>query len=133
MKNTSMEPSVLPPFLPFLQEVLKNCRCFQNGEPCAFWIFRGDWVKMREWILSVGSWGFSESNFQLLMKYHIRWKNVNYNNNRNHNVLYLLTFFKCLQLVNWICFMNKEHSSVINLQMKIVLSGNLPENSLCTM
>ena len=27
-------------------------------------------------------------------------KNVNYSNNHNHNVLYLLTIFKCLQLVN---------------------------------
>ena len=31
---------------------------------------------------------------------HVRQKNVDYNNNHNNNALYLLTTFRCLQLVN---------------------------------
>ena len=46
--------------------------------------------------------------------------NINYSNNHNHNVLYLLTIFKCLQLVNKKRFMNKKYSSILNLQIKIV-------------
>ena len=63
------------------------------GHLVIFWIFRGEWSFS-------GGWGFSESNFQLLIKYLIRYKNVNYSSNHNHNVLYLLTVFKCLQLVD---------------------------------
>ena len=46
-----------------------------------------------------GTRGFSESNFQLFIKYHIIFKkNIDYNYNHNHNVLYVLTIFKSLQL-----------------------------------
>ena len=41
-----------------------------------------------------GGWRFSESNFQLMMKYYIRYKSVNYS---SHHVFYLLTIFKCLE------------------------------------
>ena len=62
-----MEPSVLPPFL---EGGLKLFQCWQKGGTCTFWNFRENWVKIGEWVLPGGSWfwGFSESNFQLLMK-----------------------------------------------------------------
>ena len=69
-----------------------------------------------------------------MMKNHIRWKkNVNYSNSHNHNVLYLLTIFKYLQLVNQKRSVNIKNSSVLNLQIKIVWSEELSENSPCIM
>ena len=53
----------------------------------------GEWVKRGEWNFW-GGWRFSESNFQLMMKYYIRYKSVNYS---SHHVFYLLTIFKCLE------------------------------------
>ena len=71
--------------------------------------------KEGEWIFSRGGGEFSESNFQLLIKYHIRYKNVNDSNNHNHNVLYLLKIFKCLQLCKLKTFQNKKfHMHYIN-------------------
>ena len=46
--------------------------------------------------------------------------NVNYSSNHNHNVPHLLTIFKCLQLINQEHFINIKHSTVLNLQIKIV-------------
>ena len=53
----------------------------------------GEWVKRGGWNFW-GGWRFSESNFQLMMKYYIRYKSVNYS---SHHVFYLLTIFKCLE------------------------------------
>ena len=64
-----------------------------------FLFFWGKMNKKGEVDIFRGTWGFSESNFPLLITYQIRKKNVNYRNNHNHNVLYLLTTFQCLRLV----------------------------------
>ena len=49
---------------------------------CSFWTFRGGLSK-KEGVdfFRDGGWEFSKSDFQVLMKYHIQQKNVNYSIN----------------------------------------------------
>ena len=95
-------PTQCPPSPPFCRgegSKIFSILAKTGGLAVSDFLGRGQWVKMGEWIFSEGGWGFSESNFQLLIKYHIRSKNVNYSHNHNHNVFYLLTISSCLWLV----------------------------------
>ena len=66
----------------------------KRGGTCTFWIFRGRVGFFRG---GGGDCGFSESNFQLLIKYHIRKIKCKLIALINHNLIYLPTIFKCLQ------------------------------------
>ena len=100
-----MDPSVLPPFLP---GGLKSFHCRQKKGTYTFWIFRGDWVKM-----GGGGGRFFQGeegpDYFLKVIFNCLW-----------NMLYLLMFFKCPQLVNANHFMNKKHSSVSANKDKII-------------
>ena len=50
----------------------KFCNVGKKGGTCTFWIFRGEGVKGGTDFFRGKDWGFSESNFQLLIKYPIR-------------------------------------------------------------
>ena len=81
---------------------LKIFQFGKKGRACNFWIFRGGLSKKEgvNFFRGGEGWGFSESSFQLVIKYYIEdKKNVNYSYNHNH-VLYLLTISKYLQPVN---------------------------------
>ena len=98
-----MSPAPLPPRAFYWGGGRGGWKIFNVGKKvgtCTFWIVRGRVSKEEKWIFSEGAWGFSESNFQLLIKYHIRYKNVNDSNNHNLNVLYLPTIFKFLNISN---------------------------------
>ena len=83
-----------PTALLFLQRGPENFSILTKRRGLALFEFLGG-----SGIFHGEAWGFSKNKSQQLMKYHIK-NNVNYSNNRNHNVLYLLTTFKCLQVVN---------------------------------
>ena len=89
---------LLPPTLS-VGEASKFSMSGKRQKLALFEFLGGKMSKKREVDIFRGTWGFSESNFSLLITYQIRQKNVNYSNNHNHNVLYLLTIFQCLQLV----------------------------------
>ena len=90
---------------------LKNFQfCQKGGGTCNFWIFRGKWVKRRMQILPGVPEDFPKVIFKCDQIPH-QIKNVNYCYNQNHNVFYLLTISRCLQLVNQKLFMNEKHVS----------------------
>ena len=67
----SSTPTPTPFF--FCRRSLKNFQCWQKGGTCTFLIFRGGVSKKKVADLEGGCWEFSESNFQLLIKYLMRW------------------------------------------------------------
>ena len=71
ISDSNVVTRVVPPFLPFLQGGgggLKSFRCWQKGGNLHFLNLQGG----SEFFFQGRGRGFSESNFQLLIKYHIR-------------------------------------------------------------
>ena len=80
--------------------VLKICNVGKKERLVLFEFLGGGGVKRGEWIFSgQGAKDFLKVFFNCWSNITEYKKNVNYINNHNHNVLYLLTIFKCLQLV----------------------------------
>ena len=100
MENTSVDPSVLTPLSAGVPEIFQCWR--KGGGGLALFEFLGEGRLSKNMGVDFVRGGLMIfcKQFSTAGELSHEIKNLNYNNNHNHIVLYLFTCFKCLQLVN---------------------------------